>query len=113
MNVWTVRTKYNQTWRNSPQLFPADSMRTDYRHGAASRMNSKWSARLSRPGRISESTRFLGQPKEIKPPVGTAGGESLVTGQLCRECCATEFNADQLRPEGDMHYLGATDFLVR
>jgi len=27
----------------------------------------------------SESTRFLGQPREIKPTEGAAGGEDLVT----------------------------------
>jgi hypothetical protein len=27
----------------------------------------------------SESTRFLGQPREINPTVGAAGGEILVT----------------------------------
>jgi len=33
----------------------------------------------------SESTRFLGQPKEIKPTVGAVGGESLLTLPLYRE----------------------------
>jgi hypothetical protein len=32
----------------------------------------------------SESTRFLGQPDEIKPTVGGVGGEFLITYPLCR-----------------------------
>ena len=32
----------------------------------------------------SESTRFLGQPKEIKPTVGAVGGDGLVTCSLYR-----------------------------
>jgi hypothetical protein len=33
----------------------------------------------------SESTRFLGQPNEIKPTVGAVGVESLLTFSLYRE----------------------------
>src|ERR1700731_1081779 len=37
-------------------------------------------ARSSRPIMTSESTRFLGQPNEIKPTVGAVGvGETLLT----------------------------------
>src|SRR5271157_4692636 len=36
-------------------------------------------ARSSKPIITSESTRFLGQPREMKPTVGGAGGEFLVT----------------------------------
>jgi hypothetical protein len=32
----------------------------------------------------SESTRFLGQPNEIKPTVGAVGGDGLVTFLLYR-----------------------------
>src|ERR1035441_10336640 len=42
-------------------------------------------ARSSRPIITSESTRFLGQPKEIRPTVGAVGGASLVTLPLYRE----------------------------
>src|ERR1700691_2672206 len=41
-------------------------------------------ARSSRPIITSESTRFLGQPNEIKPTVGAVGGEFLVTVLLYR-----------------------------
>lgn len=33
----------------------------------------------------SESTRFLGQPNEIKPTVGAVGRETLLTSILYRE----------------------------
>ena len=38
----------------------------------------------------SESTRFLGQPNEIKPTEGAVGGEFLVTYLLYR---GSEFDA--------------------
>src|ERR1022692_3160405 len=41
-------------------------------------------ARSSRPIMISESTRFLGQPRETNPTEGAAGREDLVTGLLYR-----------------------------
>src|ERR1035437_10412048 len=41
-------------------------------------------ARSSRPIMTSESTRFLGQPSEIKPTEGAVGAESLVTLLLYR-----------------------------
>src|SRR5580658_4599699 len=41
-------------------------------------------ARSSRPIMTSESTRFLGQPNEIKPTVGAVGVESLLTLPLYR-----------------------------
>src|SRR5208282_1130752 len=40
---------------------------------------SRAPARSSRPIITSESTRFLGQPREMKPTEGAAGGEILVT----------------------------------
>src|SRR5471030_1888517 len=39
-------------------------------------------ARSSRPIMTSESTRFLGQPNEIKPTEGAVGGDGLVTYSL-------------------------------
>ena len=36
-------------------------------------------ARSSRPIITSESTRFLGQPNEIKPTEGAVGGDGLFT----------------------------------
>ena len=36
----------------------------------------------------SESTRFLGQPREMKPTVGGASGEILLTLPLYREALA-------------------------
>src|SRR5579862_9394299 len=44
--------------------------------GRAVRRAPAWSRR---PIMTSESTRFLGQPNEIKPTVGAVGGESLLT----------------------------------
>jgi hypothetical protein len=41
-------------------------------------------ARSSRPIMTSESTRFLGQPNEIKPTDGAVGGDGLVTVLLYR-----------------------------
>ena len=41
-------------------------------------------ARSSRPIMTSESTRFLGQPREMNPTEGAAGGEILVTVLLYR-----------------------------
>src|ERR1700689_948997 len=41
-------------------------------------------ARSSRPIMTSESTRFLGQPSEMNPTEGAAGGEILVTVSLYR-----------------------------
>src|ERR1700679_2364991 len=41
-------------------------------------------ARSSRPIMTSESTRFLGQPNEIKPTEGAVGGDGLVTVLLYR-----------------------------
>src|ERR1700735_2222390 len=41
-------------------------------------------ARSSRPIITSESTRFLGQPNEIKPTVGAVGSAILVTTLLYR-----------------------------
>src|ERR1700740_1863242 len=41
-------------------------------------------ARSSRPIITSESTRFLGQPSEIKPTVRTVGDESFFTSLLYR-----------------------------
>src|ERR1035441_6272391 len=46
--------------------------------------DSRAPARLSRPIITSESTRFFGQPREMKPTVGDAGGEVLVTYSLYR-----------------------------
>src|ERR1035437_11106518 len=42
-------------------------------------------ARSSRPIITSESTRFLGQPKEMKPTVGGAGWEDFVTFSWYRD----------------------------
>src|SRR5208337_685641 len=48
-------------------------------------------ARSSRPIMTSESTRFLGQPNEIKPTEGAVGGDGLVTCLLYREAiCPAE-----------------------
>src|SRR5580700_11849710 len=47
---------------------------------------SRAPARSSRPIITSESTRFLGQPNEIKPTVGAVGGEFLITYLLYRGC---------------------------
>src|ERR1035438_9532383 len=41
-------------------------------------------ARSRRPIMTSESTRFLGQPREIKPTEGAVGAEDLVTFLLYR-----------------------------
>src|ERR1700691_827811 len=41
-------------------------------------------ARSRRPIMTSESTRFLGQPSEMNPTEGAAGGEILVTVSLYR-----------------------------
>src|SRR5580698_794259 len=46
---------------------------------------SRAPARSSRPIITSESTRFLGQPNEIKPTVGAVGEAVLVTLSLYRE----------------------------
>src|ERR1700721_252364 len=46
---------------------------------------SRAPARSSKPIITSESTRFLGQPNEIKPTEGAVGGESLLTLLLYRE----------------------------
>src|ERR1039457_367243 len=45
---------------------------------------SRAPARSSMPIITSESTRFFGQPREMKPTVGGAGGEVLVTVPLYR-----------------------------
>src|ERR1700691_4000900 len=52
---------------------------------SSGRAVSRAPARSSRPIMTSESTRFLGQPNEIKPTVGAVGGDSLVTYLLYRE----------------------------
>src|ERR1035441_2367793 len=46
---------------------------------------SRAPARSSKPIITSESTRFLGQPNEIKPTEGAVGGESLLTLLLYRD----------------------------
>src|SRR5579859_7860402 len=56
-------------------------------------------ARSSRPIMTSESTRFLGQPNEIKPTVGAVGWEVLLTPLLYREC---EFAAQDTRNQWNL-----------
>src|ERR1700691_1856993 len=45
---------------------------------------SRAPARSSRPIITSESTRFLGQPNEIKPTEGAVGADGLLTSLLYR-----------------------------
>jgi len=53
---------------------------------------SRAPARSSRPIITSESTRFLGQPNEIKPTEGVVGAVVLVTYPLYRGAGFTACN---------------------
>src|SRR5580698_8034654 len=65
---------------------------------------SRAPARSSRPIITSESTRFLGQPNEIKPTVGAVGGAFLITYLLYREIVSgTRADTPYAPDEGTNH----------